>query len=77
MNPSCPSLNSNHGAYVVLNLFHAQESLMLMLNEQPCPIFCYPTDCSPSGSSVYGILQARKLEWIAILFSMGSSQLRD
>ena len=24
MNP-CPSLNSNHGAYVVLNLFHAQE----------------------------------------------------
>ena len=25
MNPSCPSLNSIHGACVVLNLFHAQE----------------------------------------------------
>ena len=44
---------------------------------QACPVLCYPTDCSPSGSSVHGILQARKLEWIAILFSRGSFQLRD
>ena len=29
------------------------------------------------GSSVHGILQERILEWVAILFSMGSSQLRD
>ena len=34
-------------------------------------------NCSPPGSSVYGILQARKLEWIAISFSRGSSQPRD
>ena len=34
-------------------------------------------DCSPPGSSVGGIFQARKLEWIAIPFSRGSSQLRD
>ena len=32
---------------------------------------CDPTDCSPPGSSVYGILQARILEWVAISFSRG------
>ena len=34
-------------------------------------------DCSPRGSSVHGILQARILEWIAISPSRGSSQPRD
>ena len=34
-------------------------------------------DCSPPGSSVYGILQARIPEWVAISSSRGSSQLRD
>ena len=34
-------------------------------------------DCSPPGSSVHGILQARILEWVAISFSRGSSRLRD
>ena len=29
--------------------------------------------CSPPGSSVHGILQARILEWVAIFFSRGSS----
>ena len=34
-------------------------------------------DCSPPGSFVHGILQARILEWVAIPFSRGSSQPRD
>ena len=34
-------------------------------------------DCSPPGSSVNGISQARILEWVAISFSRGSFQLRD
>ena len=34
-------------------------------------------DCSPPGSSVYGIFQARILEWIAISFSRVSSRPRD
>ena len=34
-------------------------------------------DCSLPGSSVHGIHQARILEWVPILFSRGSSQLRD
>ena len=32
--------------------------------------------CSPPGSSIHGILQARVLEWVAISFSRGSSQPR-
>ena len=36
---------------------------------------CDSMDCSPPGSSIHGILQARILEWVAILFSRGSSWL--
>ena len=36
-----------------------------------------PMDCSPPGSSVHGVLQARILEWVAISFSRGSSQPRN
>ena len=32
---------------------------------QLCPTLCDPMDCSPPGSSVHEILQARILEWIA------------
>ena len=42
-----------------------------------CPTLCDPKDCSPPGSSVHGILQARILEWVAISSSKGSSQPRD
>jgi len=28
---------------------------------QSCPTLCYPVDCSPPGSSIHGILQARIL----------------
>ena len=38
---------------------------------------CSPTDCSPQGSSVQGIFQARILERVAISSSRGSSQPRD
>ena len=38
---------------------------------------CKPMDCSPPGSSVHGISQARMLEWVVISFSRGSSHLRD
>ena len=36
-----------------------------------------PLDGSPPGPSVHGILQARILEWVAMPYSRGSSQLRD
>ena len=34
-------------------------------------------NCSPPGSFVHGIFQARILEWVAIPFSRGSSQPKD
>ena len=40
---------------------------------QSCRILCDPMDCSPPGSSVHGILQARILEWVTISSSRGSS----
>ena len=36
---------------------------------QSCPTLCDPTDSSPPGSPVPGILQARVLEWVAVAFS--------
>ena len=36
---------------------------------QSCPTLSDPMDCSPPGSCVHGILQARVLEWVAIAFS--------
>ena len=40
---------------------------------QSCLSLCDPMDYSPPSSSVHGILQARILEWVAILFYRGSS----
>ena len=45
----------------------------LCLVTQLCPTFCGPMDCSPPGSSVHGIFQARILEWVVISYSRGSS----
>ena len=41
------------------------------------PMLCDPIGCSPQGSSVHGILQARVLWWVAIPSSKGSSRPRD
>ena len=43
------------------------------LLSRSCPTLCDPKDCSPPGSSVRGILQARILEWIAVPSSRRSS----
>ena len=48
-----------------------------VLVAQSCLTLCNTMDCSPPGSSVCGIFQARILEWVAIPFSKGSSQPRD
>ena len=42
-----------------------------VLVAQSCLTVCNPMDCSPPGSSVHGILQARILEWVAVSFSRG------
>ena len=40
---------------------------------QSYPTLCDPMDCSLPGTSAHGILQARILEWVAMLSSRGSS----
>ena len=47
------------------------------MNALSCLVLCDPMDCNLPGSSVHGISQARILEWVAISFSRGSSQLRN
>ena len=58
-------------------MFNNQLSSYCVLVTQSCPTLWDPTDCSPPGFSVHGILQARILEWIVIPFSRGSSQPTD
>ena len=48
-------------------------SVTACLCVQSCPTLCHPMDYSLPGSSVWGIFQARILEWLAISFSEGSS----
>ena len=55
---------------VSMSSVHA-ESLQL------CPTLWEVMDCSLPGSSVHGILQERRLKWVTISFSRGSSQPRD
>ena len=49
---------------------------VLCLGAQSCLTLCDPMDCSPPGSSVCWILQARILEQIAMPSSRGSSQTK-
>ena len=44
---------------------------------QSCSTLCDIMDCNPPDLSVHGLLQARTLEWVAMLSSRGSSRLRD
>ena len=53
-----------------------QENPLVTANT-PLPILCDPMDCSPPGSSVLGILQARILVWVAMPSSGRSSQRSD
>ena len=54
-----------------------RDGLCVCAVTQSCLTLCDPMDCSPTGSSVHGILQVRILDWVAISFSRVSSQPRD
>ena len=62
LSPSSPTLTLI--CLALLLLYHPAAKLL-----QSCPTLCDPTDGSPPGSAVPGILQARTLEWVAISFS--------
>ena len=46
---------------------HAAAAAAAAKSLQSCPTLCHPRDSSPPGSLIPGILQARTLEWVAIL----------
>ena len=83
----CKQLPVNSGAHQrpwlranilpTLQLHLPKEACVCAKSLRSCPTLCNTLDCSPSGYSVHGTLQARILEWIAISYSRGSSQPRD
>ena len=71
---SCPYQSAWHLSWN--NSYHF--SLMLLLLSCFSSVWlCDSLDCSPPGSSVHGIFQARILEWVAISLSKGSSRPKD
>ena len=67
-----PGKNTGVGCHFLLQCMKVKSESEVA---QSCLTLSDPTDCSPPGSSVHGIFQARILEWVAIPFSRGSSQL--
>ena len=67
--------------YVPKWIFHMKFYFQLLKHARvhvPSVVWlCDPTDCSPKGSSVHGILQSRILEWVAMPSSWGSFWPRD
>ena len=63
--------------FIISNVFSQSQQISESEVAQSCPTLCDPVDCSPPGSSVHGILQARILKWVAMLFSRGSSRHKD
>ena len=63
------------------NVLFAQQAIQLYIwwwcSLQVMSDSCKPVACSPPASSIHGILQARRLEWVAISSSRESSRPRD
>ena len=64
------------GRWCLFFLFIFNEVCTQAKSLQSCLTLCDPTDYSLPGSSVHGILQARRLEWIPMPSSRGSSQIQ-
>ena len=64
---------SPHAAVNIDGLFDHSPSMGDVLGTHSCPDVCVPMVCSLPGSSVHGILQTRKLEWVVVPFFRESS----
>ena len=74
---SMESQRVRHHQVSIIFTFTFFKEKVKQLVTQLCPVLFNPMDCSPSGFSVHGILQAKILEWVAIPFFKGLSQPRD
>ena len=63
-----PGKNTGVGCHFLLQCMKVKSESEVT---ESCPTLSDPMDCSPLGSSVHGIFQARVLEWGAIAFSVG------
>ena len=61
-----PGKNTGVGCHFLLQCMKVKSESEVA---QSCPTVCDPMDCSPPGSFVHGIFQARVLEWVAVAFS--------
>ena len=61
-----PGKNTGVGCHFLLQCMKVKSEREVA---QSCPTLSDPMDCSPPGSSIHGIFQARVLEWGAIAFS--------
>ena len=66
-----------HLIWIFINIQTFCSACMCAKSLQSCLTLCDPMDCSPPGSSVHEIFQARILQWVAISYSRGSSWPRD
>ena len=64
-----PGKNTGVGCHFLLQCMKVKSESEVT---QSCPTLRNPMDCSPPGPSIYGIFQAKVLEWGAIAFSVGS-----
>ena len=70
-NSSLPTFNPGGQHFKVMSgKASLRKSAAAAKSLQSCPTLCDPIDCSPPGSPVPRILQARTLEWVAISFSL-------
>ena len=68
-----PGKNTGVGCHFLLQCMKVKSESEVA---QSCPTLSDPMDCSPPGSSVHGIFQARALEWGAIAFSINESTFK-
>ena len=68
-----PGKNTGVGCHFLLQCMKVKSESEVA---QSCPTLSDPMDCSPPGSSIHGIFQARVLEWGAIAFSVNPWQIR-
>ena len=62
-----PGKNTGVGCHFLLQCMKVESESEVV---QSCPTLRDPMDCSPPGSSIHGIIQARVLEWVAIACSV-------
>ena len=67
-----PGKNTGVGCHFLLQCMKVKSESEVA---QLCPTLSDPMDCSPPGSSVHGIFQARVLEWVATAYLKRSGEL--